>query len=40
MALRTEFDVFRYPLRYMDEKRGRKMWNMVFRIIRELEAGK
>ena len=40
MALRTDFNVYRFPLRYMDEKRGRKMWNMVWRIIRELEAGK
>ena len=40
MTLGTEFAVYRYPLRYMDEKRGRKMWNMVFRIIKELEAGK
>jgi DNA polymerase I-like protein with 3'-5' exonuclease and polymerase domains len=40
MTLRTEFDVYRFPLRYMNEKRGRKMWNMVWRIIRELEAGK
>jgi hypothetical protein len=40
MTLHTEFDVYRFPLRYMNEKRGRKMWNMVWRIIRELEAGK
>jgi hypothetical protein len=39
LSLRTDVKVFRYPLRYMD-KRGQAMWNTVWSIVRELEAGR
>lgn len=37
--VRTEYDIFRYPDRYMDEKRGRKMWDKVMEILDEMTAG-
>lgn len=39
LTLRTEVKSFQFPLRYRD-KRGRRMWNLVWQIIRDLEAGK
>lgn len=39
LTLRTDVKSFRHPMRYVD-KRGLAMWNTVWAIIRELEAGK
>jgi len=35
--LRTDVQIVRYPDRFMDEKRGRQMWETVYKIIQELE---
>jgi DNA polymerase I-like protein with 3'-5' exonuclease and polymerase domains len=39
LTLRTDVKVFSHPMRYID-KRGLAMWNTVWKVIRELEAGK
>jgi hypothetical protein len=39
LTLRTDVKVFSHPMRYID-KRGLPMWNTVWKLIRELEAGK
>jgi DNA polymerase I len=38
--LRTETATVRWPDRFMDEKRGRKMWDVVVRLADELKDGK
>ena len=35
--LRTDAEVICYPDRYIDEKRGRQMWDTVVSILGELE---
>lgn len=39
LTLRTDFEVYRHPLRYMDDD-GRVMWRKVRSIIGDLEAGR
>ncbi|MBF0301240.1 MAG: DNA polymerase I, partial [Oligoflexia bacterium] len=36
--LRTEVEIVRYPDRYMDHKRGEKMWNTVHKLIEQMEV--
>jgi hypothetical protein len=35
--LRTDVQIVRYPDRFMDDKRGRQMWDTVCQIVDELE---
>ena len=34
--VRTDCEIFRYPDRYMDEKRGRGMWNKVMDVLEQV----
>jgi DNA polymerase-1 len=35
--LRTDVNVVKYPDRFMDEKRGRRMWDTVMRLLAQAE---
>ena len=37
--LATDAEVVRWPARYMDEKRGRVMWERVLKLARDCEQG-
>jgi DNA polymerase I len=36
--LRTDVNVIKYPDRFMDEKRGRKMWDHIMRLLAQAEG--
>ncbi len=37
--IRTEVEVFRYPERFMDKKRGLKMWNHLMEVLEKVKNG-